>query len=361
MDIDKLSGYCQYRDDEYIFNFKNYDIQFIPSSSSKIITNNVSHTFEPITEKNDKGFISDFILEGDNMGKSKVYFTKNTNSESLIKLFKTLNYDLKGNICIKLHSGEEGNQNYVKPEFVKDIIDYVRGTVVECNTAYDGERNSTKKHKKLLDKHRWTKYFNVDLLDEENNDIELNIDGKVLKHNYVGGNLKKYNSMLVLSHFKGHPMAGYGGALKQLSIGLASSRGKAYIHSGGFTKDQNILWDNIPEQNIFLESMADAATSVVNYFNRNIVYINMMINMSVDCDCCSIAEDPCLKDMGMLISLDPVAIDKACIDIIENSNDPGKAHFMERINSRNGLHTIESAQELGTGSTNYELINIDEE
>ena len=293
------------------------------------------------------------------MEKSKVYFTKEINSKSLVKLYEILGFKLEGNIGIKVHSGEEGNQNYIKPEFLKDIIDYVNGTVIECNTAYNGSRNTTDKHLKTIEKHNWNKYFKFDLLDSLDNDIELNMDGKVLKHNYVGSNLKKYDSLLVLSHFKGHPMGGYGGALKQLSIGLASSRGKSYIHSGGFTKDQNILWDNLPKQDTFLESMADAALSIVNYFNKKIVYINMMMNMSVDCDCCSKAEDPCLKDIGILISLDPVSIDKACIDLIEKSNDPGRKHFMERVNSRNGLHTIYSAEQLNIGTTNYELIDIE--
>lgn len=295
------------------------------------------------------------------MEKAKVYFTKEINSNSLVKLFKLLNIELKGNVAVKLHSGEEGNQNYVKPEFVKKIIDYVNGTVVECNTAYQGERNTTEKHKATIERHGWNKYFNVDLMDEIDNDLVLKIDnGKILKENYVGRNLEKYNSMLVLSHFKGHPMGGFGGALKQLSIGVASSRGKAWIHSAGYTQDQYILWDNIPKQDIFLESMADAASSVVNYFNGNMAFINMMLNMSVDCDCCSKAEDPCMKDIGILASLDPIAIDQACIDLVEKSNDPGKEHFLERVNSRNGKHTIEAAKDLNFGTTEYELINIDE-
>lgn len=260
--------------------------------------------------------------------KSKVYFIKEINEDNLVKIFKALNIDLKGNVAVKLHSGEDGNQNYVKPEFVKNIIDYVGGTVVECNTAYEGERNSTSKHKKLLDKHYWTKYFNVDIMDEEDNDIVFNIENfNVIDKNYVGSHLKNYDSMLVLSHFKGHPMGGFGGALKQLSIGCASSRGKAYIHSAGYTLDQKILWSNLPEQDKFLESMADSASTVYNYFKENIAFINIMCNLSVDCDCCANAEDPCMKDIGILASLDPVAIDQACIDLIYNSTDPGKDHL----------------------------------
>ena len=294
------------------------------------------------------------------MNKSKVYFTKYINSESLIKIFNKLNKELKGNVAVKLHSGEEGNQNYIKPEFVKDIVEYVNGTVVECNTAYEGERNTTDKHKKLLEKHGWNKYFNVDLMDENKNDLILNIpNGKKIKENYVGRNIEKYDSMLVLSHFKGHPMGGYGGALKQLSIGIASSEGKAWIHSAGFTKDQTILWNNIAKQDDFLESMADAASSIMNYFKDNIAFINIMVNLSVDCDCCKIAEDPCMKDIGILASTDPIAIDQACIDLIYNSNDPGKNHFIERVERQNGLHTIEASYELGFGNKEYELIDID--
>ena len=291
-----------------------------------------------------------------------VYFTKEITPESLVKIYKKINSPLTGNIAIKLHSGEDGNQNYVKPEFVKDLIDYVNGTVVECNTAYNGQRNSTNKHLKLLEKHGWNKYFDVDLLDEEDDDLVLDIpSGKVINKNYVGKNLTKYDSMLVLSHFKGHPMGGFGGALKQLSIGIASSRGKSYIHSAGKTLDQNEVWKLNTKQDLFLESMADAATSVVNYFNGNIVYINILCNLSVDCDCCAKAEDPCMKDIGILLSLDPVAIDKASVDLVYSSEDEGKNHLIERIESRNGLHTIEEAEQRGIGTTKYKIVDIDKE
>lgn len=293
------------------------------------------------------------------MGKSKVYYRKNLTPDELINMYELLGKKLEGNIAVKLHSGEEGNQNYLKPEFLRLIIDYVQGTVVECNTAYEGERNTTEKHLKTIEKHGWNKYFDVDLLDAEGPDLVLPVkNGKYLKENYVGKNLANYDSMLVISHFKGHPMGGYGGALKQLSIGCASSEGKAWIHSAGTNKDQYTLWNNLPEQDAFLESMAEAASSVVDYFKGNIVFINIMANMSVDCDCCAEAEDPCLEDMGILISLDPVAIDQACIDIVNNSDDPGKEHFMERVNSRNGIHTIERAAELKVGSRDYELIEV---
>lgn len=288
---------------------------------------------------------------------SKVYFIKNITSENVVKLYKLLNKELS-NVAVKVHSGEDGNQNYLRPEFLKDIIEYVDGTVVECNTAYNGERNTSDKHKRLIKKHKWDMY-KFDLLDEAE-DITLEIpNGKAIKEVYVGKNIEKYNSMLVISHFKGHPMGGYGGALKQLSIGCASSRGKCYIHSAGVTDDQNKVWSNVADQNKFLESMADAASAVTNYFKGNMAYINIMCNISRDCDCCSVAEEPCMKDIGILASLDPVAIDQASIDLVKNSNDPGKEKLLERINSRNGLHTIDCAEKLGIGSRKYELIEVE--
>lgn len=293
------------------------------------------------------------------MNKAKVYFTKEITKESILKMYKVLNKDLKGNVAVKVHSGEEGNQNYLHPKFMKNIIDYVDGVVVECNTAYEGMRNYTNKHYQLMKKHGWSDLFNVDILDEKE-DLTLNIEnGKILKENIVGKNITKYDSMLVLSHFKGHPMGGYGGALKQLSIGCASSSGKAWIHSAGKTKDQNVVWNNLPPQNNFLEAMADAAKSVVEYFNGEMAFINIMANLSVDCDCCSIAEDPCMKDIGVLSSLDPVALDKACIDLIYNSTDPGRNHFIERVETRNGIHTIDASFELGFGNKEYELIIVE--
>ena len=294
------------------------------------------------------------------MEKSKVYFTKEITPESIVKMYEELGVKLQGNVAVKLHSGEQGNQNYLRPEFVQKIVEHVKGTVVEWNTAYEGQRNSTEKHKKLIENHGWNKYFKVDLMDAEGPDLVLEIpNGKVIKEDFVGKNLTKYDSMLVLSHFKGHPMGGYGGALKQLSIGIASSEGKSWIHSAGWSKDQTKIWDNLPEQNKFLESMADAASAVHNYFKGNIVYINVMKNLSVDCDCCAVAEDPCMQDVGVLASLDPIAIDQACIDLVYNSNDSGKNHFIERVERQNGIHTIESAEELGFGTREYELINVD--
>ena len=293
------------------------------------------------------------------MEKAKVYFSKEITPESVVKMYETLGVELPGKVAVKLHSGEKGNQNYIRSEFVKAIVEKVNGTVVECNTAYEGARNSTEKHKELMEEHGWTEYFDVDIMDEKE-DLELEIpNGKVITKNYVGKNMENYNSMLVLSHFKGHPMGGYGGALKQLSIGCGSSAGKSWIHSAGKTTDQTKLWDNVAEQDKFLEAMADSAKSVVEFFKGNIVYINVMCNLSVDCDCCAVAEDPCMKDVGILASLDPIAIDQACIDLVYNSEDEGKNHFIERVERQNGIHTIEAAAELGFGTREYELINID--
>ena len=292
------------------------------------------------------------------MEKAKVYFTKEITPENIVKMYEILQKQLPGKVAVKLHSGERGNQNYIRPEMVKNIVEHVNGTVVECNTAYEGARDTTEKHNKLMEEHEWTKYFDVDILDSEGEDKVLEIpDGKVIKKNYVGKNIDKYDSMLVLSHFKGHPMGGYGGALKQLSIGVASGKGKRYIHCVG---KENGSYEEMfqVDQIKFLEAMADAASSVTKKFGENIAYINVMCNMSVDCDCCDVAEDPCMKDIGILASTDPVAIDQACIDLVYNSNDPGKEHFIERVESRHGIHTIEAAAELGIGSREYELINI---
>jgi len=286
---------------------------------------------------------------------AKVYFSKTITPEKVLELYKLLGKELPGNVAIKLHSGEKGNQNFLKPEFWKPIIEEVKGTVVECNTAYDGERNTTEKHIKLIEEHGWSKYFDFDLMDAEGPDVVIPIpDGKIIKENYVGKNLLKYDSMLVLSHFKGHPMGGFGGALKQLSIGVASSFGKAYIHGAG---EPEKIWT--AEHDLFLESMADAAGSIVDYFKGNAAYINVMMNMSVDCDCCAKAEDPCMKDIGILASTDPIAIDQACLDLVYASDDPGRDHLIERIESRNGALTVEAAAKLGYGSREYELIEIE--
>ena len=287
--------------------------------------------------------------------KSKLFFTREITPEKVVELYRLLGKELPGKVAIKLHSGEVGNQNFLKPAFWKPIIDMVGGNVVECNTAYEGQRNTTAKHMSTLEAHGWKKYFRVDLMDAEGPDLELSIpEGKVIQKNFVGKNMKNYDSILVLSHFKGHPMGGYGGALKQLAIGCASSYGKAYVHGAG---DPEKIWTS--DHDSFLESMADAAKSVVDFFHGNAVYVNVMMNMSVDCDCCAVAEDPCMKDIGILVSEDPIAIDQACIDLVyAATDDPGQKHFLERVESRNGVHTIEAAAALGFGSREYELVEV---
>ena len=286
---------------------------------------------------------------------SKVYFSKVITAEKVLEMYKLLGKQLPGKVAIKVHSGEEGNQNFLRPDFWRPVIDHVGGMVVECNTAYEGQRNTTEKHLKLFEKHGWNKYFTVDLLDAAGPDLVLEVpNSKVIQKNYVGKDMSNYDSTLVLSHFKGHPMGGYGGALKQLSIGYASSFGKAYIHGAG---EPEKIWT--ADQNDFKRSMADAAMSVVEYFKGNAVYVNVMKNMSVDCDCCAVAKDPCMGDIGILVSEDPIAIDQACIDLVYASDDPGKAHLIKRIESRNGILTIEAAAELGFGSREYELIEVE--
>ena len=291
--------------------------------------------------------------------KSKVFFSSEITAEKVVELFHAASNDLPGGIlpgkvAVKLHSGEPGNQNFLKPEFWQPVVNDVHGTVVECNTAYDGGRNTTEKHRETMEKHGWSKHFTVDIMDAEGPDAELLIpNGKRIKKVQVGKNMLNYGSKLGLSHFKGHPMGGFGGALKQLSIGCASSYGKAYIHGAG---EPEKIWTG--DHNSFLESMADAAEAVVRHFNGNMVFINVMKNMSVDCDCCSVAEDPCMADIGILASLDPIAVDRACLDLVYASDDPGRDHLLERIESRNGAHTIDAAAELGFGSKDYELVKL---
>ena len=287
--------------------------------------------------------------------KSKVYFSKTITAEKVLQLYQLLGKELTGNVAVKVHSGEPGNQNFLRPEFWKPVVSHVGGTIVECNTAYEGERNTTQRHIATFKKHGWSDHYSVDLLDAAGPDLVLPIPGgKVIKENYVGKDLVNYDSLLVLSHFKGHPMGGFGGALKQLSIGIASSYGKAYIHGAG---DPAQIWT--ADRNEFKRAMADAAASVVEYFKGNAVYVNVMKNMSVDCDCCAVAEDPCMADIGILVSDDPIAIDQACLDLVYNSSDPGKDHLIQRIESRNGVLTVEAAAELGFGYREYELIEVE--
>lgn len=288
------------------------------------------------------------------MEKAKVYFTKELTSQGLLHLFDDLQAKLDGKVAVKLHSGEVGNQNFIRPAFFRELIQKVNGTIVECNTAYEGKRNTTKDHWETMKLHGWCDIAKVDIMDEEG-EFALPISGgHHLKENYVGSHMKEYDSMLVLSHFKGHPMGGFGGALKNISIGIASAHGKAHIHGAG---DAEKIWT--ADHDSFLEAMADAAKSIVDYYQDRIVYINVMANMSVDCDCCAVAEDPKLKDIGILASYDPVALDQACLDLVYACDDPGKEHLIERIESRNGIHTVEAAAALNVGSRSYELCEID--
>jgi uncharacterized Fe-S center protein len=291
--------------------------------------------------------------------KAKVYFTKTISSQKIVEMFKILNKPLKGRVAVKVHSGEKGNQNYLHPEFLREMVDYVQGTIVECNTAYGGARNSTEKHRELMKEHEWTKYFKVDILDAEGPDITLKIpNGILIKENYIGKNTLNYDSCLLISHFKGHGMGGFGGALKQLSIGFGSSRGKAYQHSAGKTDDQGKCWDLACSDKEFKESMADAASTIVEFFKGNMAFINLMVNISPDCDCDGSARPPAMKDIGILSSLDPVALDKACLDLIYNSDDEGKKILIDRIESKLGPHIIECGVQLGIGTSDYELIYV---
>ena len=293
------------------------------------------------------------------MEKAKVYFTKEITPEAVVRLYNALGIKLPGKVAVKVHSGEKGNQNFLRPAFMEPMIKAVNGTVVECNTAYEGARNTTEKHKALFAEHGWSELFDVDIMDAEGPDLVWPIEGgKALKENHVGRGILAYDSMLVLSHFKGHPMGGYGGAIKQLSIGCASNAGKCLIHSAGENAIEAKFWDHVAEQDTFCEAMAEAAGTVMQHFAGKIAFVNVAVNLSVDCDCCAVAEDPCMKDLGIFASLDPVAIDQACIDMVAQSDDPGRDHFMERVTSRHGTHTIDAADAIGYGTKHYELIEL---
>lgn len=292
---------------------------------------------------------------------STVFFTRQLTPDAVVRMYEALGVALPGKVAVKVHSGEKGNQNFLHPEFMRPMVEAVGGTIVECNTAYPGARNETEKHRKLLDEHGWTNYFRVDLLDAEEPDWELPVsNGRILRKNLVGGGIRAYDSMLVLSHFKGHPMGGFGGALKQLSIGCASSRGKAWIHSAGVTDDQEKVWSHVAKQEDFIDAMAEAASTLVELFRGKIAFVSMMCNLSVDCDCCAVAEDPCMNDIGILSSTDPVALDTACLDIIRQSKDRGRDHFLERVDSRMGARILDTAEALRAGSKRYRLVSLDE-
>ena len=287
------------------------------------------------------------------MEKAKVYFTKEITPQAVVRMYEAMGVKRPGRVAVKLHSGEVGNQNFLRPDFLAPMVAHVEGTIVECNTAYEGKRDTTEAHWETMKLHGWTDIAKVDILDEEG-EIELAIpEGQKIRKNYVGKHIENYDSLLVLSHFKGHPMGGFGGALKNISIGLASSHGKAYIHGVG---DVNAFWTS--DHDSFLESMADASKSVMDYFGGKIAFVNIMKNMSVDCDCCAVAEDPAMGDVGILASLDPVALDQACLDLVYASKDPGRDHLLERIESRNGVHTVEAAAKVGVGSREYRLVEL---
>ena len=293
------------------------------------------------------------------MEKAKVYFTKEITSDSLVKMYEVLNRELDGKVAVKISTGEPGGHNYLNPNLIKKLVQKLNGTIVECNTAYNGNRDMTENHLKAAEEHGFTDVATVDIMDQVGQ-LELPVvGGKHLYVNYVGKNIENYDSMLMLSHFKGHAMGGFGGALKNMSIGVASREGKAWIHSAGRTKNPNEVWNSLPPQNDFLESMAEADQAVMTYVGDNILFINVMNNLSVDCDCDSNPEEPCMADIGILSSLDPVALDQACLDLIYQSDDAGRDHFIERVERQNGGHILGYAEKLGIGTVKYELISID--
>jgi len=295
----------------------------------------------------------------ENASLPKVYYIKEISSENLVKIYEVLGRKAEGKVAVKLSTGEPGNNNYLNPNLIKALVQKVNGTIVECNTAYGGGRDNTENHLKAAADHGFTAIAPVDIMDAEGETALPVKGGKHLEADYVGKNFLNYDFVMVLSHFKGHPMAGFGGALKNISIGIASSAGKAYIHSAGKTKDVVEVWKDVPHQDIFQESMAEASKAVIDHIGDRILYINVANNLSVDCDCVATPEDPKMGDIGILASLDPVALDRACIDLVRASEDHGKIHLIERIDSRNGMHNLEYAEQLGLGSQKYELIKID--
>lgn len=298
---------------------------------------------------------------------SKVYFTKDITSESLIKIYEAVGVKLPGKVGVKISTGEMGGNNYLKPELIGKLVQQLGANIVECNTAYAGQRNTAEDHLKVAEEHGFTKIATVDILDGEG-EMEIPVrlandqSGKHLAVDIVGTHLQNYDSMLVLSHFKGHAMGGFGGALKNQSIGFASINGKAYIHGAGTTRDPDYVWSHLPEQQDFLESMAEAAKAVQDYYGGpeadRIVYINVMNNLSIDCDCDSSPEDPCMADIGIVASIDPVALDQACIDLIWASEDKGRDHFIKRVERQTGRNILPYAEEIGMGSREYELVEI---
>lgn len=289
----------------------------------------------------------------------KVYMYKEISADNLVKIYKALGREAKGNVAVKLSTGEPGGHNFLQPKLIKNLVQEVNGTIVECNTAYAGKRSSTEDHLKAAEDHGFTKIAKVVIMDAEGEASLPVTGGKHLKEDFVGKDYLNYDFTIILSHFKGHAMGGFGGAIKNMSIGIASSHGKAWIHSAGKTKNPDEMWGNLPEQDDFLESMAEAAKAVADHCGNNILYISVANNLSVDCDCDSSPEDPKMGDIGILASLDPVALDRACTDLVRSSKDHGKIHLIERIDSRHGMHTLDHAEALGMGSQKYELITLD--
>lgn len=295
----------------------------------------------------------------DGASKPKVYMYKEISSENLLKIYDMLGRKAEGRVAVKLSTGEPGNNNYLNPDLIKDLVHKVNGTIIECNTAYGGGRADTESHLKAAADHGFTAIAKVDIMDADG-EVSLPVaGGKHLKEDFVGKNYPDYDFTVVLSHFKGHPMGGFGGAIKNISIGIASSAGKAWIHSAGKTKSQTEVWKNLPPQDDFLESMTEAAKAIIDHCGDRILYISVANNLSVDCDCVAKPEDPKMGDIGILASLDPVALDKACVDMVRASEDHGKIHLIERIDSRNGMHTLDYAEQLGLGSRDYELVVLD--
>lgn len=297
--------------------------------------------------------------QGDGASLPKVYFIEEITPENLVKIYKALGREATGKVAVKLSTGEPGNNNYLQPALIKDLVQGINGTIVECNTAYGGGRSDTESHLKAAADHGFTAIAPVDIMDAEGQ-VSLPVQGgKHLKEDFVGRNYLDYDFTVVLSHFKGHPMGGFGGALKNISIGIASSQGKVWIHSAGKTMNASEMWRNQPPQDDFIESMAEAAKAVADHCGDNILYISVANNLSVDCDCVATPEDPAMGDIGILASLDPVALDRACVDMIRASEDHGKIHLLERIDSRHGTHILDHAEAIGLGVQEYELVELE--
>lgn len=288
-----------------------------------------------------------------------VYFIEEITPENLVRIYEALGRKAEGRVAVKVSTGEPGGHNFLQPTLIADLVHKVGGTIVECNTAYGGGRSDTENHLKAAADHGFTSIADVDIMDADG-EVALPVKGgRHLKKDFVGRNYLNYDFTVILSHFKGHAMGGFGGAIKNMSIGIASSKGKAWIHSAGKTKDQNKVWGDLPAQDDFLESMAEAAKAVADHCGDKILYISVANNLSVDCDCDSSPEDPKMGDIGILASLDPVALDKACVDMVRASKDHGKIHLIERIDSRHGMHTLDYGEKIGLGSQEYRLVRLD--